>query len=54
MNTLRSADETWVDQGKDGEINRHEDGTSLDGLHLADAAAAAADDDDHNDVVLFL
>jgi hypothetical protein len=50
MNTLRSADEMWVDQGKDGEINRHEDGTSLDGFHLAAAAA----DDDHNDVVLFL
>ena len=48
MNTLRLADEMWVDQGKAGEINRHEDGTGLDGLHLAASA------DDHNDVVLFL
>jgi hypothetical protein len=57
MNTLLSADEMYVDQGKNGEIKRHEDVTSLDGLHLATAAAAAAaddDDDDDNDVVLLL
>ena len=29
MITLRPAEETWVDQGKDGETNIHLDGTRL-------------------------
>jgi hypothetical protein len=29
LNTLRPAEETWVDQGKDDEINIHLDGTRL-------------------------
>jgi hypothetical protein len=57
MDTLRLADETSGDQGNYGVINSHEDGTSLDGLHLAAAAADDDDDDDgggnNNDVVLF-
>jgi hypothetical protein len=59
MDTLQLADETSGDQGNYGEINSREDGTSLDGLHLAAAAADDNDDDGgggggDNDVVLFV
>jgi hypothetical protein len=34
MNTLRPAEETWVDPGINGQTSIHEDGTNLDGLYL--------------------
>jgi len=64
MNTLRPAEETSVDQGKDGQTNNHEVGPQWGGLHPAAAAAGAAtaattaaaaaaviDDDDDDDRV---
>jgi hypothetical protein len=32
MNTFHQVEETLVDQGKDGEINSHDDGTGLEWL----------------------
>jgi len=32
MNTLRPSEETWVDQGKEGDTNNHQDKTSLHNL----------------------
>jgi len=29
MNVLRPTAETWFDQGRDGQINSHEDGTEM-------------------------
>jgi len=34
VNTLRPAEETWVDQGKGGQIKNHKDGTTLGGVYL--------------------
>jgi hypothetical protein len=43
MKTLHWTEETWLDQGKDGETNTLEEEQALKVLHLA--AAAAADND---------
>jgi hypothetical protein len=32
MNTLLPAEDTWVDQGKDGETIAHDDQTTQDGV----------------------
>ena len=48
INTARPAEETQIDQGKDGQTNNHEDEPQWGGLH---PAAAAADDDNDDDSV---
>jgi hypothetical protein len=42
MNTFRSAEEMWVDQGNAGRTNTHQYGTTCNGLYLV----AAADEDE--------
>ena len=46
MNTLRSAEETQVNQGRDGPTKTYEDETSQGGLYAVVAAAVDDDDDD--------
>jgi len=48
MNVLRPTAETWFDQGRDGQINSHEDGTEME-RKAAGAAAVVGDDGDDDD-----
>lgn len=49
INTFHSVEETWIDQGRDGETNIHENGKSLGGLYLVSNAAANDDNDGDGD-----